>query len=56
MSARQRDRRFRMEQAAKHRDKARKPGGPKRSKREAYQQNKRNALRADLRTTNWDWL
>jgi len=56
MPSKQRDRRFRIEQEKKHRDKTRKPGGPKRAKRDAYQQNKRNALRADLRTNDWNWL
>ena len=56
MSTKQRDRRFRMEQERKHRDKARKPAEPKSAKRGTYARNKRNALRADLRTNEWNWL
>lgn len=54
MPPKQRSRAFRLEQKKKHRDKTREPGGPKPAKH-AYQQNKRNALRATLRQGDWGW-
>lgn len=56
MSAKQRTRAYRLEQKKRHQDKMRKPAGPKPSKRDAYQQNKRNAERASLRQGDWGWL
>jgi len=51
MSIKQRDRAFRREQMTKDKAKRRRPA--EQSPREFYAKNKRNALRAQLRTTNW---
>jgi hypothetical protein len=56
MSAKQRDRAYRLTQQKKHRDKQREKGGPKEGRHDAYKRNKRNAERATLRQGDWGWL
>lgn len=52
-----RSRAFRREQMQRDKAKSRRQTAPKPAHKSAYQQNKRNTVRAELRTnTDWGWL